>query len=393
MLRPLMFWLLNPFLFMLAIIYDQVTHLRNLAYDRGLLSVHQIRENAEVAALHRSKVGVLGIGNLTAGGTGKTPITAFLTQQWLQRGFKVAIMSRGYRSSGEFEVARVPVANGIHDAELFGDEPVWLANRFPQVPVYVGANKVRVAQELLEHDVVDVILVDDAFQHRRLARQFDLVILDATEDLSHYRSLPLGRLRERFSGIRRANAVFITKTNLADPERIKILRDRLSHALLGLKVPVYEFVSVIREFRHLRPLQGMGQNTKQAAQPSESHMLTHGALSRVKLAAGDRVLLVSGIGRPETFDRAVRAACDVQIVDHLAYRDHHHYSDRDFRQIEARALELNATSIIVTEKDAVKMIAWQSQVPVLVSMLESEPLANSGENLGEFFENAARCLF
>lgn len=321
----------------LACIYSGVAKIRNQAFDRAWKPAIDLG------------VPVVSIGNLTAGGTGKTPVTAMLTEAFRAQGKKVGIVSRGYggREKGPL---RVPASGGAEVARRFGDEPSWLAARFPEVPVFIGADRVSAVAALKSANDVELIIADDAFQHRRLARKFDIVILDALEPEWHYRPLPLGRMREGFSSLSRANAIFITKTNLAPRSHIERLRAWIK-ATVGNPV-VIEVESVLAGFTKL------GEEALMAP-------LSAGSLENA------RVLLASGIGRPESFERLMSEQAKALVVEHLIFSDHHQYGSADLERIANRARELKVSALVVTEKDAVKMTGWNPGVPCWVTKLEA----------------------
>lgn len=349
--RPPLF--VEPLLWPAAKIYSGVMQARGLAYDRGWL------ESVDVG------VPVLSIGNITAGGTGKTPLTSFLLQRFAERGRRVGVVSRGY-GGREKGPARVPSDGKPSTAERFGDEPAWLAARHPSLPVVIGADRVAAARELSGQ--VDLILADDAFQHRRLKRGFDAVVIDATEPLWHYRSLPLGRQREDFHALARARAIFLTKTNLADEAALSWLRARLASAVPS--VPVYEFEAL---------LTGVAPLAAAVTETASASSLT-GA-----------VLLVSGIGRPMTFRKSVETDLGAVVREQMIFPDHHRYSEDDCRRISARAEELGVSAVVMTEKDAVKMsgLARALRPAVWVTRLESRPRTD----FKEFYEAVDRFLF
>ena len=157
------------------------------------------------------------------------------------------------RSAGPIRVA---TSGDAEAAARFGDEPTWFASRFPDVPVFIGGNRLGVVRALAEECDVDGVIADDAFQHRRMKRAFDIVVIDATEPLDHYRSLPLGRLRESLSGFKRASAVFITKTNLCEVHQLRAVRELVSRNLEP-EIPVVEWESRILDFSSF----GFGRQT------------------------------------------------------------------------------------------------------------------------------------
>jgi tetraacyldisaccharide 4'-kinase len=302
-----------------ALAYRLVMSARNLLFDRSLRSRYSLA------------VPVVSIGNLTAGGTGKTPLTALLLKELSARGHRLSVVSRGYGGTHRGP-ARVPTMGG--SAREFGDEPYWLATRFPEIPVVICRDRVEAVRVLVNGgEVQDLVFADDAFQHRRLRREFDIVVLDASEPEWHYRPLPVGRMREPFSALRRAHAVVITKCNLVE----KPVRDKLRARILNWVPPsmVFELEAVLTGYSSL------AGDTSLRAQGLD----------------GKKVLLVSGIGRPEGFERLL--ANHVDIAGHEIFRDHHPYTRDDFARIEEHALRLGVETIIVTEKDAVKMQAWR----------------------------------
>lgn len=323
-----------------ASIYGFLTNTRNLAFEHGWRKVID------------PGVPVISIGNLTAGGTGKTPVTALLTAGFRARGQAVGIVSRGY-GGREKGPARVATTGDTVMAQKFGDEPTWLAARFPDVPVYIAANRVEAVRALMRENKVDLVIADDAFQHRKLARQFDIVILDALEPDWHYRMLPLGRLRESFSSLKRADAIFITKANLAEPAQRERLRRRIDDvfASSSKRPPIYEIDSALSGFMKL------DKNTE--------------GVIPARGLEGKKVVLASGIGRPESFERLMVKDAKVQIADHLVFADHHRYSKTDFERITARVREIGAESLVVTEKDAVKMTGWSPDFPCWITKLEA----------------------
>jgi tetraacyldisaccharide 4'-kinase len=342
------------FLIPFAFFYAAVMKIRNIAYARGWLSSYRVA------------VPVLSVGNLTAGGTGKTPLTELLVRALTLKGVRVGIISRGYRGSGS-GIERVCPEEGARGALKFGDEPTWLAGRFPQVPVYVGTDKVEVCRKLLSENKVDLIVADDAFQHRRLHREIDVVVIDASEPEWHYRPLPLGRMREGFRSLARAQAVFLSKVNLAEEPYLSQLRNRIRTVRngLGASHPVFEMQYKITSFASLA-----------------NEEVPKSALD------GKRILLVSGIARPHTFVKLVEEATNAEIADHLVFADHHPYNDDDLNEIENRARSLGAARIVVTEKDAVKMAGWTPSLPIMMSRLEA--VAQGG--VEEFYEAVRRLV-
>jgi tetraacyldisaccharide 4'-kinase len=348
--RPLRF--INAGLAPIAALYRVATRLRNHAYDSGWLESHSVG------------CPVISVGNLTAGGTGKTPVVAFLVGECLKLGLKPGIISRGYRSridASSGGVAEVTTSSS-DSASAFGDEPSWLARQFPQVPVFVGRDKIASAKSMLAHHRVELIIADDAFQHRRLRRDYDIVLLDASEPSWHYLPLPMGRMRDGFAELKRAKSVFITKTNLAATSQLPELRRIVS--LFGA-TRVFEFESRVSGFSKIE---------------SQGSRLAQESL----IPKNGKVLLFSGIARPSTFPKLLNG---YDVIDHMIFPDHHEYTAEDLQKIASRAGSLGVDFVITTEKDGIKFKSWQPEIDVWVAILEIQLSQESVAKIGDLRED------
>jgi len=190
----------------LALIYGLVIRIRNFLFDTGLFPVYKL------PAI------VISIGNLTTGGTGKTPFAEMLIRYFTEKGMKTAYLSRGYGRKTKGYLL-VDLENG--NAESFGDEACQVAGKFPEVQVAVCENRVRGALSLIKTFRSEVIILDDAFQHRRIFRNMDIVLIDASRLPQNEQLIPAGRLREPFSSIQRADFVVVNKVQeINDIDRI-----------------------------------------------------------------------------------------------------------------------------------------------------------------------------
>ncbi len=297
---------------------------------------------------------VISIGNLTTGGTGKTPFTAWLVGELAKRGSKSVIISRGYRSANENHISCVEFKGSVfEDAKTFGDEPVLLALR-TRAAVFVGRNKVEVARRAVVQEKPDVVIADDAFQHYRLKRSFDIVLLDATAPDWHLRLLPSGRLREPFSALRRADAIILTKVNLTEAARVRDMRQRALSAIRAASAREALFLEVEYQLEQFVSLETR-------------------ALIEANSLKDARVVLMSGLGRPEAFTRLVEEASGCMVVGHEIFPDHHFFDDNDLAHVAKKIRQAKATKILITEKDAVKLdakvVAKHISCEVLVSQL------------------------
>ena len=297
---------------------------------------------------------VIVVGNLTVGGTGKTPMVAWLAWQLGALGRKVGIASRGYGAVGPGARQVDPTANW----HTFGDEPVLLQRR-TGVPVVVDADRVAAARRLIELGA-DVILCDDGLQHLRLAREFELVVIDGARGLGNGRLLPAGPLREPATRLSRVDAVVI------NGEPLPGLLEQLAN--LGAPPPL--FMRLVPSA--LEPVRG----------PQGDQTLAGEALwgRRLEDLRGVRVHAVAGIGNPERFF-ALLKSYGVDIIAH-AFADHHAFSARDL-QLPGK------WPILMTEKDAVRCAAFANErmgfVPVTAQFS-----AQDAQNL--LIQVSARCV-
>lgn len=278
---------------LLALLFGALVRLRNWLYDRGLLRAR------------RAPVPVVCAGSLEAGGAGKTPLALLLAERLRAMGRRVAVLSRGYRGELERRGGRVAPTDEV---ARVGDEPLLLARRLPEVPVYVGRDRARMA-EIAAAEGAEVVVLDDGFQHHRLARDLNLVIVDGGRSLEALALLPAGPLREPATGLRRAHVLVVRGPGPPPP---------------SWRGPI---VRVIDEAA------GLTRHPEGAALPLES-------------LAGRRVSLLAGIARPGRFVALARA-CGAVVVEERFFPDHHPYTPDD--------LAGSLAEILTTEKDAVRL--------------------------------------
>lgn len=326
---------MNPLLAPVAAGYGWGSALRSAAFRRGWLETRHLA------------CPVVSVGNLTAGGTGKTPLVAWIAERLLERGWKPGILTRGYgRSQGLELIAVEPAERRAPNPRAIGDEPAWLARRLPQVPLVVGADRFRAGRLAEERFAVNVHILDDGFQHLRLARQANLLLLDVTQEFSDRALLPAGRQREHCAAVGRADLVLLTRTELADPaplaERVRRIHPaaklfRCSTRLRGL----------------LEPLTGAPADT----------------------AAWRRnpAMAFCGIGNPAAFFKDLER-WDFSIVAQQTFPDHHVYSTRHLESLFVAARRQGAEFLLTTEKDAMNFpAACRFHLPVFACCAEPSP--------------------
>lgn len=310
-------------------LYEGIVSLKNFLYDKEYFQSLEL------------PIPVLSIGNLTVGGTGKTPLTDFCLKYYQNRGIKVAVVSRNYRA----EVKSIAKVDPTREraAAYFGDEPVLLAQRNPQSSFFVGPLKYQTARYALDKESPQVIILDDGFQHRKLYRDIDLVILDATEPGENYRCLPVGRAREPFDSLSRATAILISKTNLVAAEDLNRLTADLKK---DFDKPVFCFTYEL------------------------INLWSSSQEKSLQSCAGMKTMLISGIAKPQTFEKSL-ADFSLDIVRHCVFADHHNYTARDVKKILADWKNAGEPLLITTEKDQVKLKNfWPTDIPLWVAPLE-----------------------
>ncbi|MDQ2870731.1 MAG: tetraacyldisaccharide 4'-kinase [Acidobacteriota bacterium] len=294
----------------LAALYDRLLEARARRYASGGLPSERLSRP------------VVSVGNLTVGGTGKTPFVLHLAERFLSQGRRPAILSRGYGRRSR-EVVVVSRGEGpIVGADLGGDEPVLIAERLPRAIVVVAplrADAARAAEELAP----DVFILDDGFQHMAVRRDVDLLLLDAADPFGGERYPPFGRLREPPSALGRADGVVFTRPSEGHPTSSDL--SRIARA--NPEAPVFHARIFPQEL------------TKASGGPADTPA---------------RCVAVCGIASPASF-LASLAALGIEPAETIVFPDHRRYGERDVARISAAARRSTSTAVVTTEKDAVKL--------------------------------------
>lgn len=281
--------------------YGLAVLLRNLAYARGWKRTH------------RARVPVISVGNLTVGGTGKTPMVEFVARYYRTYERQVAILSRGYGS----DTGR-------------NDEALVLEENLPDVPHLQGADRALLAETAVEELESDLLVLDDGFQHRRLERDVDVVLIDATDPWGGGYLLPRGLLREPIASLRRSDAVVLTRCDQVEPGQLDAIYRRMERYTTG---------KVVAETSHAA--QALVSATGQE-EPVDG--------LRQRPIAG-----FCGIGNPEAFRRTL-TDLGSKLVDFRSYPDHHAYTREDVEALRGHARTLPEDALVVTtQKDLVKL--------------------------------------
>ncbi|TDO94792.1 lipid-A-disaccharide kinase [Halanaerobium saccharolyticum] len=313
-------------LFLLSLVYSQLAKIRSVLYQNNILKKKE------------AGVPVISIGNITTGGTGKTPFTAFLAEE-LKSEYKIAIISRGYGASRDVEEPFL-IKN---DDQLYanaaeaGDELFMLARSSDQLIFIRSANRYQ-GTKLAEECGAELILLDDGFQHYQLKRNVDIVLIDAEEPFSNNRVLPAGLLREPFTALKRADLFLLNRSENVDLSRIKELKKSLNtlnpfnKGIFRAETRLDNCVSV-------------------ASQEKES----------LDFLKEKKVFAFSGIGSPEAFKKSIETA-GAKLVSYRIFKDHYNYQKEDLLTLLDQYSASQADLILTTEKDAVKLFDFAEMI-------------------------------
>ena len=282
-------------------------------------------------AQRRLPVPVLSVGNLTLGGTGKTPVVILLTEWLLAQGNRVAILSRGYRRTSTDPY--LLVSNGerlLVGPNEAGDEPFLMAQRCPKAIVAVGADRYELGYWVLDRFSIDCLILDDGFQHLGLYRDVNLLLVDATDAEGLAALVPAGRLREPLQAAVRASAIMVTRADV--PAQVTQICHRLQAAIGSMPDPIQVVFG-----------------------PENLVSVVTGASKPLFWAKGKTALLCSGVGHAGSF-RSLVETIGIKILDEVVYVDHHAYTNQDVARLRARATELQAELVVTTEKDSCKLV-------------------------------------
>jgi tetraacyldisaccharide 4'-kinase len=335
----------GPFLTPASFVYGAGSYLRLLSFSMGL------------ATRIGAAVPVISIGNVTVGGTGKTPVVIDLADRLSAQGLKVAILSRGYGRRSKAKIVVVSAGAGpIVSVDEAGDEPYMMARAVPSAIVLVGSKRVDLARLAVEKYGAQIILLDDGFQHVQLKRDVDIVLFDYNDDPDLIALLPRGRLREPLTALGRASDIVVTKipefkAGSCQSEGDKALvSDAESNFNKSVKMKIGRLRSRLSSLAPSAVLH--------FARFSPSYLLSEfdDSSNVVKLTAisGKKIFALCGIARPDGFFRSL-TELGATIVDKMTFGDHHWYTVEDVAEIDRRFRDSRAAYIVTSEKDRVRL--------------------------------------
>ena len=304
--------LLTPFTCPLSLVYGIIIWIRNKLYDLGWIASFSF------------DIPIISVGNITTGGSGKTPLVMYLADLLQKNGKNPGIVSRGY---GRKSQGMVTIHDGkelITDVENSGDEPYLMASALKTVPVVVCEDRHEGIRQLIKNNSVDGIIMDDGFQHRKVKRDLDIVTISANDTKYDYRLLPWGKLREPLQNIKRADAVITTKTNNFMPPNLHTEIQSIYKGNLFFST----IVPIIMKY-----------------DSSGYHK---------SLPPSDPLFAFCGIGEPDSFIKSL-TQLKLKLGGKRIFRDHQEYTDAVVKELSAQIKSSNCKAVITTEKDLVKL--------------------------------------
>ena len=307
---------LRAILRIFSLLYGLIVFVRNRLYDRRIF---------QSVKLSRP---VISVGNITVGGTGKTPCVILLAQMLKRQGFRPAVISRGYGGSSKEPVNVVCDGKTILlSSKTAGDEPLLIARSLTNIPVITGPKRELTGQAAIDRFGADVLICDDAFQHRRLHRDIDIVLLDGRRPLGNGRLLPRGELRESPAGLNRASCFILTRADETLPPDERIARTARQSG-----IPVF---SAAHRF-------------------SEIYSPATGARLQPREILDKRMCAFCGIAKPDSF-KSLLVEAGAQILSFNPFPDHYVFSRTDIDELKHQFIALKADYLVTTEKDAMRL--------------------------------------
>ena len=309
--------------FPFSILYGLISILRNYLYDTNIIKPNSL------------PCKVISVGNITTGGSGKTPTVEFLAHYLKSIGKNVGIISRGYGRSSKNTIV---VTDGITKPLLwrkFGDEAFLLSYKLDGIPIIVGNSKYEAGLKMFNDFNIDVIIVDDGFQHRALSRDLDIVLINSKDTLNTHKLIPAGLLREHLRNLKRADLLVFTKTNIYDKNEY-----------------------LFKEIRNIKI-----DKIKSLVELSNTLKNNNNNEIKISEVESQNVYLFSALGDNEGFRKSIsKVGCN--IVGHRKYPDHYRFKTNDLQKIQEIATKNKAKFIITTEKDMVKIKDFKTKINI-----------------------------
>ncbi len=332
---------------------------------RGLVNFQLTLYQKGICKQTKLECFVISIGNITVGGTGKTPTAKLLARYIRDLGYKVAILNRGYRAKWKGDVGVVSDGNQVFmSADEAGDEAYLLARSLPDIPVLIGTDRSITGKYAVEHFDADVVILDDGYQHWQLKRDLNILLVDAINIFGNGHMLPRGTLREPLNHLNRADVCLLTKVDQAMDGACEEIRQTLRK---------YNDHALVVESTH-KPLGFVEIGNLFSREANK--------VLSVDMMKGHKVIAMSAIGNPASFEQTLSDIGAV-ITESLRFPDHHDYTEQEIREVMHQAEEQGAEAIIVTDKDAVKipesLLAKKRPIPIYIISIEVTFMDNTNK--------------
>ncbi len=331
--------------FAISFPYRLIITFRNWLFDKNIFAVVKL------------PCPVISVGNITAGGTGKTPCVIMLARMLQSHGFKPAILSRGYGSKNTKSVNIVSDGKNILvDSKTAGDEPFLMAQSLNSIPIIIGPQRIKTGREAITRFGANVLICDDAMQHRQIFRDINLVLLDSQDTLANDYVLPRGKLREPIAGLKRASALMLTRTDeTPKTDNIKKILSQIGD--IPIFTSVHKIQDVIKgDYSDNWPISNL---------------------------AGKKVCAFCGIGKPDSFRKSLLAA-RANILSWDTFPDHHNYNLAELEIIKNKYYSYEADLIITTQKDVMRLQNFADLLSIIYMMRIEMEINPSRESFDTF---------
>ena len=316
----------------LSFIYGIIIKFRNFCYEKNIKKIKKV-----------NGVKIICIGNIVVGGAGKTPAVQYFVKKYLQEGKKVGVLSRGYKGKREKDPFLVRDNEKIHAKVLESGDEAYLHALNLNVPIVVSKNRYEGAKYLKEKFGLDIIVMDDGFQHRKLYRDKNIILIDATNPFGNFKYLPEGKLRESLYELKRADEIIISKSNYVK------------------KIKIYEILTILKIYNK------KNVPVKLASFDIEYFYSINGKKIKIEEIKDKKVLIFSSIANPKVFFDTIKKL-EPKIIEQIAFDDHHMYTKLEIDEIIKKSNSFDY--ILTTEKDIVKIRNKNEKILVLKMKFE-----------------------
>jgi tetraacyldisaccharide 4'-kinase len=331
--------------YVISFFYRLIINFRNWLYD------HKILKEVTLPCP------VISVGNITVGGTGKTPCVIMLAQMLQENGFKPAILSRGYGGKSIHPVNIVSDGHKILlDSETAGDEPFLIAQVLKGIPVITGAKRIVTGETAINQFGANVLICDDAMQHRKIFRDINLVLLDSQSLRVNNHILPRGRLREPITELKRASAFVLTRTDESQQTN-----NTIEKLVQNENIPI--FMSIHK--------------------PKDMVKGDYSAQWPISILAGKKVCAFCGIAKPDSFKKTLLDA-GAQVLSFDIFSDHHRYNKNELEKIKTRFIDCRADFLISTQKDGTRLQELPEYLTMIYMLRIELEIIPSGESFKKF---------